>query len=1372
MDTKKDHGPPAVVMLNDESEGSRGQLRERINCRAAMLQRAASQQSLASVGMDQSSLQRRRSSFLTAGSSQQRLMFHGSHRSSMSYLRSSVVSIKSAVAQLIEEDEIDEEAADFALDAGASSSEEECTKSFCGDEPHHRLDEDGDDDYFDETATTGPCSRTTSSQMQLEEILAEKTSTGFRSINSEPSIASLASLSQASSRGSSWSLAAGLNNSGHNKTNGLGTTSGHSQPRISLGQPSQRFSMDASLGATSSRHSRFIKPESSKLRALRALADDQETVTSLSAKWSKLGLFGRNDHVKQLQACLSQWESANTIKDNNQQPDQRRNSQVNNNDDNKRLRRNLVWLSGASGTGKSSLADHALSTETAKHRQGGLYVKGKFDSQSRNSERPFVGFAAACDDLCVQLLASKSQQHERYAKLQESLQQDMSKDEAVSLLRLIPGLGPILEALVPKREYQNLVSKSVTKGSLRYSTIGRYSTNSQDGAPDMMEAEQTPQEAQHQFHFVFRHFIRLVSDVFPLVLVLDDLQWADSGSLELLEVLILDEAITKLILVGCYRDDEVGHKHALARLQREANSMADEWGLRVEDIKVGNLSVDDLNLLMADLLDLEPTQTKPLTETCHKKTGGNPFYFSRFVTMLWKEKHLQYDLLAYKWTWNDEDIANCSGATENVVNFLRNRLVELPHNTQQLLLFASCLGAEFDEKMISLVMDDFYPGAGYQDDLKCCIEEGVLEKCTVSNKYRWCHDKLIEAAQTLLEEEDLVKLKFCLGAVMLKSLGEQRLEDNLFVVTNLLNEAPSLAEMPNRLADLNLRAAAKAASLSAFDAAADYCNAGIELLRSEYKWNPNQFYLTLQLHSTAAEMHAILGDFNEMEKHCYEVLNRQDVDVLDKVRLHEILMDSICYRDRVSEAREMCRCILKQLGVPFPKSAIAIIPQVLFGLIKAKTKSEKRCKEISNLQFVQGGKHKAVTRLMIKLCKYSLMTNSLLLPLGTLRGDAYSRKNGLTIDTPVNTACLGMMIAAFVGDIQTGSKYALLALDLVDRLPTNHILAEVSFLSYGFVLHHTKPVHELLKPLLRGYDLALQTGNTEHACYNIYFYLLLALRSGKNLHAIQTDLRAYTKQIDQMQIDKPLVFSKMLWQMTMNLMGFAGTKPLTLTGEAMDETSFLQSHSDDAYYYTQFQAHQNHLYAVFGEHQLGAKLALSKDDILPANPGTPYVVMDTFYCAVSLFAMARKTKRRKYVARAKKLKSKIDGWAKDGDPNVVHFHMFLEAESSALKGKPKEAATRYEAAIVTSSRHGFIQDAAMANERLGEMLETELKDESSAAFRFQEAIRLYGEWGAQRKVMVTREQKAHLLNQLSTLNDHPNHIILVHQESSKSVGTT
>lgn len=333
----------------------------------------------------------------------------------------------------------------------------------------------------------------------------------------------------------------------------------------------------------------------------------------------------------------------------------------------------VIIINGMSGVGKSALVS---TLAKATRKGGGMYVLGKYDFQP--GSRPYSAITEACRWICEHLLQEKP-----------------SKEQIKELRRALGSSTGILSKVIP--DLLELVG-----------------TDNLD-ADDVLEAQQSQQhqrvnEAQNRFLFAMGCFLRVVASWKPLVMVLDDLQWADDESVHLLDSLVNESQLRGLILVGCYRDNEVQESHPLAHWINDLRTRVD---IRLTCISLTNLSVGALNQMLAGILNMEPEETSGLATAVHKKTMGNAFFVKEYLKLLSERRILCFSLGLMKWTWNVEEIVSETDATDNVVGLMQAKMESLPNQVCEMLPLAACLGWTFSARVLSIVVDAFQQERGY-----------------------------------------------------------------------------------------------------------------------------------------------------------------------------------------------------------------------------------------------------------------------------------------------------------------------------------------------------------------------------------------------------------------------------------------------------------------------------------------------------------------------------------------------------------------------------------------------------------------------------------------------------------------------------------
>ena len=478
-------------------------------------------------------------------------------------------------------------------------------------------------------------------------------------------------------------------------------------------------------------------------------------------------------------------------------------------------------MSGYSGIGKSSVV-HELHKVLVPPR--GLFASGKFDQYKRDI--PYATLAQAFQSLVRPLLG---QSEATLGRWRDALREALGPN------------GQLIVDLVPELEL----------------VIG-----TQPPVPDL-----PPQDAKHRFQMVFRRFLGVFARTeHPLALFLDDLQWLDAATLDLLEHLVTHAEVRHLLLVGAYRDNEVGPAHPLLRTL-EAIRKA---GARVQEIVLAPLGLDDVGRLVADALHCEPERARPLAQLVHEKTGGNPFFAIQFFTALAEEGLLAFDPVAPAWQW-DMDRIRAKSYTDNVVDLMAGKLKRFSATTQEALKQLACLGNVAEIATLALVH------GATEEAMHAALWEAVHAGLVFhqDSAYKFLHDRIQQAAYSLIPDEHRADVHLRIGRVLLASMTADELAEHLFDVANQLNRgAARLIDRDEKaqVATIDLRAGRKAKASAAYASARAYFSAGMALL-DERDWG-SQYELTFSLWLERAECEFLTGNFDKAEQLIGELLQR------------------------------------------------------------------------------------------------------------------------------------------------------------------------------------------------------------------------------------------------------------------------------------------------------------------------------------------------------------------------------------------------------------------------------------------------------------------------------------------------------------------
>jgi predicted ATPase len=750
--------------------------------------------------------------------------------------------------------------------------------------------------------------------------------------------------------------------------------------------------------------------------------------------------------------------------------------------------RQLVLISGNSGTGKTALANHALQKST--EQLGGLFVRGKFDLNLRNHQ-PYAGISAACAEICHAIVTLQKTSPSQAQDLVRTLEIELGSELIALLIQVIPSLADVVTVLEEKAEGwgSTITSSSPT-------TV-------------------TAADSKHQINFAFLRFIRVVSYKFtPLVFVLDDLQWADGASIDLLEALLTDPTSTsKLLVVGIYRSNEVDETHVFHHTLQDLECKSQEKYFEMTQLEIGNLELDAVHTILQDLLGMDRTsssssscdttsRTWALADICRRRTLGNVFFLMQFVAMLKERRLLQFNFGIVSWTWNEKEIEASTMASDNVVDLLKAKMTELSEDLVDLLKLGSCLGSTFDVRTLRLVWEGSHAtpsthrAIGDNDSaLMASVSRLEDEGYIVRNEsqtsdhhhlqsFSWSHDKVQEAALSLVPEAEEGIFAARVGQILLSKLDEKELDSSIFAVVNLLNAnvdghiiMARETSQPSRLdlARLNLRASQKAILYSAFDSAAGYAAKGMELLSNiNNPWADDLYQLTMDIHTVGAKAEGVLGNTEAMERYCKQVISQTDCPIEDKLDVYHTWIDSLFNRVLLDDATALSLEILARLKCKFPMSSAMIGLGVVSNVMHIQSTMKSR--DVTKLVLLNDSTRIEVMKFLDRLTTLLYVTKDKRLPLVIFKSLNWTMTYGYCDYSPVAFATTALILTGVLNDLPGGLKYGEHALTLLERTKSQITAARTMFIVYGFTFTFTRPLRSLLKPLLRAYDIGLQTG--------------------------------------------------------------------------------------------------------------------------------------------------------------------------------------------------------------------------------------------------------------------------------------------------------
>ena len=942
----------------------------------------------------------------------------------------------------------------------------------------------------------------------------------------------------------------------------------------------------------------------------------------------------------------------------------------------------LVLVSGYSGVGKSSVVNELHKVLVLPR---GLFAAGKFDQYKRDI--PYATLAQAFQTLVRQILLKSEAE---VAQWRQALQEAVGPN------------GQLIVNLIPEAEL----------------IIGK-----QPPVPDL-----SPQDSQNRFQTVFRRFLAAFArPEHPLALFLDDLQWLDAATLELLEHLTTDPDVRHLMLVGAYRDNEVSPSHPLMRTLGAIR----KFGVRMQEIVLAPLRLEDVGRLVADALRTEPDAAHPLAQLVHEKTGGNPFFAIQFLTGLAEEGLLKFDTDAAAWTWDLARI-RAKGYTDNVVDLMVGKLKRLSGATQDALRQLACLGHEVEIATLTLMN-------GESEDE---IDRKLLEAARtglilrLESSYAFLHDRVQEAAYALIPEGERPAAHLRIGRVLASRTAPEELEEKIFDIVNQFDHGAALIdsrEERERVAELNLIAGKRAKTSTAYSAALNYLGAGRELLTDD-TWD-RRYELIFSLEYHRAECELLTADLDAAEERLNMLSERgRNLDIAAVARLRMTLYTTM---DRSDRGVQVCLEYQRARGVewsPHPtKDQVRQEYERIWSLVGAHS-----IEELVDLPLMSDPESRATLDVLTELVTPALFTDENLLSLVICRMANLSLQHGNSDGSCFAYVWLGMILGPHFGDYRAGFRFGALGYDLVEKRGLHRYQAR-AYMSFGnLVMPWTKHVRTGRDLVRRAIDAAYNIGDLTFAAYSCNNLNTNLLAAGDLLDDVQREAES------GLEFARKARFGLVIDIITTQLGLIRTLRGLTpefgsFNEEGFDENQFEQHLQSDPglalpecwYWIRKLQA------CVYAHDWTSAiDAALKAQRLLWTSPSFFEVAEYHFYGAL---ARAERCDELAGDERAQHLDAlaghhrQLAVWAENCPENFGNRAALVAAEIARLEGRALDATGLYEQAIESARKHGFVHNEGLAHELAGRFYLARSRDTVGLAY-LRNARNCYDRWGALGKV--------------------------------------
>ncbi|MBG0861262.1 MAG: AAA family ATPase [Bacteroidales bacterium] len=976
----------------------------------------------------------------------------------------------------------------------------------------------------------------------------------------------------------------------------------------------------------------------------------------------------------------------------------------------------MLMVTGYTGIGKSVLVNEINKPVSEKR---GYFISGKFDRYKHNI--PYSALTQAFQDLLRQILVESESEIKRWKE------------------KILEGVGPNGQLIIDVIPEVELI-------------IGK-----QPHVPDL-----PPLETQNRFNLYFQNFIRVFADEdHPLAIFLDDLQWTDIPTLKLLEKLMLDSKTKYLLIIGAYRDNEVDPSHPLIVSLEKLKSK----NAIVNFITLLPLEAGHINQLISDALKCSLEEAEILGKISLAKTNGNPFFLIQFLNSLVDNRLIEFDAKFFKWEWDAARIEKAD-ITSNVVDLMTARIQKLPEKSKRILKLASCIGNRFELDTLATInektavetaneMDEVldrgliqpigegYKLAGYLDFLK---DKSYFERLEHKIQYKFLHDRVHQAAYSLIgDEHKSIHLK--IGRLLLLKFQKEEFEERIFDIVNHLNSGIELitdTKEKNELAGLNLQAGRKAKSATAYEIAFQYFNTGLKLL-GENAWEEH-YSLTLEMNIETAEASYLTGNFAKMDDLAKEI-TRHAKNILDKIRINEIVIQSFMSRNRLRESIGTAIEILKQLGVhitPEPGKISVLLNLFWLRIILSTKKTEN----LKNLPVMTDPHKLAAMRILMNAASSAYYTNILIAITMAFKMVRLSIRYGNSPFSPFGYSMYGIILQGVVGKIITGYKYGEFSVELLNRFNAREYETKINLLFNLFIRHWKDKLRKTIESFTESFQRGLETGDYEFASLCAAYTGIHSFHSGTRLVSAEEEMRKSIDMVKRLNQEVILFVLRLNRQVALNLMGKSKYRTL-LIGEDYNETEmiagFIKSkHTSDL---GELYALKSLLCFMFDDTEQSLKIALEAEKFKQTLMGLVYLHLIYFYTSlIFLSASTRvsKLKRLIFLGKVYFNQRQIKKWAVYAPENFLHKWYLIEAERSRIKGKYLRAMRYYEKAVSLSRQNGYIHEEALANELAAKFYISRGNDRIARAY-IKEAFYLYTIWGAKAKADHLNEIYTNLL---------------------------
>ncbi|MDJ0837994.1 MAG: AAA family ATPase [Acidobacteriota bacterium] len=975
--------------------------------------------------------------------------------------------------------------------------------------------------------------------------------------------------------------------------------------------------------------------------------------------------------------------------------------------------RELLLISGQSGVGKSALIQEIYQPVT---RRRGHLIVGKFDQFQHNI--PYAALIQAFSEMVHQILALSSS---RLAAWRSRIIEALGPNCAV-LLEVVPELALI---------------------------VGEQ--------PEVEELSTA--ETENRFHQVIKEFIGvLATPEHPLVIFLDDLQWADSATLRMVEILVEDRTLKGLLLIGAYRESDIGNTHALHHTLLRLRGIE----ARVQHIFLNRLRSEHVTQIVADTLRTGTEEVTALARLVYRKTEGNPFFVNEFLKALHKEKLIFFNEEKDIWTWDEAGVSR-KGVTENVLEFLTTRLQKLPEETREALILAACVGNPF--KISDLAMIEGRTAGNVAKDLDWAVREGLVfprdeefvpadtvhDQSGVPRTYEFLHDRVQQAAIQLIKPEARQQLHLKIGRLMLENASEEELGEHLFDIANQFNMGQSWLDDPEerlRVARLNLLAGIRARLSTAYEPALGFLTYGLGLLPANC-WETCHG-LSMALYRERAECEYLCGHF-EVAEHLFGTALENGRTVMEKAAIYNLRTELYVHLGKYLEAIEVGLKGLHLFGIyisvlddELHDESLAMLASIQESL------GDLEIEDLMALPHLDDEVIHAVMKLMVNMWTPAANVNLNLMKLLSLYIVRLSLEHGNAELSSFGYTAYGMVLGSEYGDYDNAWRFGQLGLEMSRKFENVRLHCRVAFFHGAFIIPWCRPLGESLDLLKEAYRAGLECGDFMWAATSLFHLIYHRQQMGDPLQTIFKETENYLGFMSKVRYEPILELVELLRRGIRRLQGSL-TDAIASFEDSTFGDEFLKRNQKRLFLVSVFHYHlwQGRHAFQFGDYEEAIHQLNTAEKYLPFAFGWTSITDFYFYKALTCSALiydAKDDEREGLLRTVSVCREHLEEWAEANPDNFEHKFLMVTGELAGLLGRFEQAINCYDTALDRAREWEMVDMVALAAELAGHYLIQNGKPRLAMVY-LGDACMFYEQYGARALVERLRSMFPRLARQ-------------------------